>query len=153
MLAPRPSGGLLPAQVGEPLFETVGIIATRPEEVRQRSLGCPAGFCEIDIEQPAVPLAEATGDHNRIDLPALGRMDNGPGGVVGRKQADVVGADHDQVRLLARRERADPTRSSRPAQRAPSIVAALRSASEYRQALAKAGLPDMIVVLYSVSNP
>jgi hypothetical protein len=60
VLAPHPRGGLLPAQVGETLFETG---QGRMEEVRLRSLGCPAGQNEIDIEQPAVPPAEATGDH------------------------------------------------------------------------------------------
>ena len=60
MLAPRPSGGLLPAQIGEPFFETVGIVAARLEEVRQRSLGCPADFREINVKQLAIPLAESS---------------------------------------------------------------------------------------------
>ena len=60
VLAPRPSGGLLPAQIGEPFFETVGIVAARLEEVRQRSLGCPADFREINVKQLAIPLAESS---------------------------------------------------------------------------------------------
>jgi hypothetical protein len=28
-VAPRPSGGLLPAQIGEPFFETVGIVSAK----------------------------------------------------------------------------------------------------------------------------
>ena len=75
--------------------------------MRQGSLGRAADFYEIDVEQLAALLAQATGDHDRVHLSALSRVDNGADCIIGGEQANVVGADHDQVRLLARREGAD----------------------------------------------
>src|SRR5258708_26484771 len=104
---PPPGGRLVASQRGEALLKTVGAVAAGLKDVRQGSLGCAADFYEIDVEQLAALLAEATGDHDRIHLSALGRVDNGADCVVGGEQADVVGADHDQIGLLAWCERAD----------------------------------------------
>jgi hypothetical protein len=93
--------------MGETLPKIVGVVAARLKDERQGSLGRAADLFEIDVEQRATPLAETTGDHDRIHLSALGRVDNRADCIVGREQTDVVGADHDQVRLFARCEGAD----------------------------------------------
>ena len=111
-LIPRPGGWLLAGQLGEALLKTVRVVAARLKDVRQGSLGRATNFRHVHVEQPAVALAEATGDHDRVHLSALGRVDNGADSIVGGEQADVVGPDHDQVRLLAWRERTDTVMQS-----------------------------------------
>src|SRR3981081_2778603 len=88
-LIPRPDSRLLASQLGKPHLKTVGVVAARLKDVRQGSLGRAANLSQIDVKQFAVPLAEVTGDHDRIHLSALGRVDNGADRIVGGEQADV----------------------------------------------------------------
>jgi hypothetical protein len=69
---PFQAAGFSPTQIGRPHLKTVGVVAVRLKNMRQGSLGRAADFCEVDVKQLAVPLAEATCDHDRIDLSALG---------------------------------------------------------------------------------
>ena len=62
---------------------------------------------DIDADQLAGALADLAGHHHGVDVGALDRLDDRADGVGHRENGDAIGADHDDVGLLARRERAD----------------------------------------------
>jgi hypothetical protein len=62
-------------------------------------------FRDIDTYQLPTALAKAATDHDGIDIGAANRLDNGANGVGHREHGDCIGAQHDDVGLLAWRER------------------------------------------------
>jgi hypothetical protein len=62
---------------------------------------------DIDADQLAGTLADRARDHHRVDIGALDRLHDGADGVGHREHADAIGANHDDVGLLAGCQRAD----------------------------------------------
>jgi hypothetical protein len=61
---------------------------------------------QVNVQKLAMALPETAGNHDRVDMGALGRMDDGSDRMIRREQVDVVGPNQDKVRILARREAA-----------------------------------------------
>jgi hypothetical protein len=71
------------------LLQAVGVIAAHLKVVRQGSLGRAPDFPQVDVDwRTAPPPARATGNHDRIDLSALGGVGNGADGIIRGEQAE-----------------------------------------------------------------
>jgi hypothetical protein len=62
---------------------------------------------DVGADQLAPPFAHRARDHDDVDVATVGPLDDRADSVVERQVVDVLGADGDQVRVLARRQRPD----------------------------------------------
>lgn len=77
------------------------------EQMIARCANLGGQLVEIDIKELARTLAQLAGDHDGIDVRARNSLNDGADGVVDREDGHTVGADHDDVGLLAGSKRAD----------------------------------------------
>ena len=103
-----PCRGLLAGQLRERRREDIGIIAASLENVPSESLDLALELCHVHVEQPSTGLPKLPGDHDGVDIAAVGGLDDCAGDIVSRKHVDVAGAHQDDVRLLAGRQAARP---------------------------------------------
>ena len=61
---------------------------------------------QIDVEQLALPFAHLARDDDGLDIGAIHQRHHRPRHLVERRRIDPGGVENDDVRLLARRERA-----------------------------------------------
>ncbi len=104
---PKSRGRLTSVQLRQAVGEDIFAVVDRGEQVAARLVHHALQPVHVEADDLAAAFPDAAADDHGVDIAALGRLDHRPQRVVRRVEIDVVAPDHDDVGLLAGRERAD----------------------------------------------